>query len=348
MKVKKRLFAGMLALAMLLSLNVTAFAESGPTPTKEMEIKLTKDYEVRTGEEAVAPGEILTFGVRNYAVSDSSITDVSAMPKITVPAAEYEAGNTANITVNLPSYSKVGVYTYEITEIAGKSAGVTYDAIPIYLTVLVTRDEATNALKVAQYKFQKDEAGDKVDVGSGAAFTNSYVTGDLEITKQVTGNMGDTTDKYFKFTVTLTGEDGKTYADSYAITGGSSAENPKSIVFDETTGTATIYLKHGETVTIQDLPDGMKYQVVEDDYSGEQYTTTVNGESGRDSGTITSDFASELTVTGEKATVSFVNDKTDENIDTGVYLDNLPYIIVFAGVLAAVAVLVIRRRRVDD
>ena len=88
MKVKKRLFAGMLALAMLLSLNVTAFAESGPTPTKEMEIKLTKDYEVRTGEEAVAPGEILTFSVSNYAVSDSSITDVSAMPKITVPAAE--------------------------------------------------------------------------------------------------------------------------------------------------------------------------------------------------------------------------------------------------------------------
>lgn len=43
-----------------------------------------------------------------------------------------------------------------------------------------------------------------------------------------------------------------------------------------------------------------------------------------------------------------MNDKTDESIDTGVYLDNLPYIIVFAGVLAAVAVLVIRRRRVDD
>ena len=348
MKVKKRLFAGMLALAMLLSLNVTAFAESGPTPTEEKPITLTKKYEVRKDEEAVAPGETLTFSVRNYAVSDSSITDVSAMPKITVPAAEYEAGNTANITVNLPSYSKVGVYTYEITEIAGKSAGVTYDAIPIYLTVLVTRDEATNALKVAQYKFQKDEAGDKVDVGSGAAFTNSYVTGDLEITKLVTGNMGDTTDKYFKFTVTLTGKDGKTYAGSYAITGGSYAENPESIVFNGTTGTATIYLKHGDTVTVQDLPDGMNYQVVEDDYSGEQYTTTVNGESGRDSGIITSDFASELTVTGEKETVSFENNKTDDNIDTGVYLDNLPYIIVFAGVLAAVAVLVIRRRRVDD
>ena len=348
MKAKKRLFAGMLALAMLLSLNVTAFAEGGPEPTEKMEIELTKKYEVRKDEEAVAPGETLTFSVSNYAVSDSSITDVSEMPEITVPAAEYEAGNTANITVNLPSYSKVGVYTYEITEIAGKSAGVTYDATPIYLTVLVTRNEETNALEVTQYKFKKGEAGAKVDVTDGAAFTNSYVTGDLEITKQVTGNMGDTTDKYFKFTVTLTGEDGKTYAGSYAIMGGSYAENPESIAFNGTTGTATIYLKHGDTVTIQDLPDGMKYQVVEDDYSGEQYTTTVNGEPGGDSGTITSDFASELTVTGEKATVSFVNDKTDENIDTGVYLDNLPYIIVFAGVLAAVAVLVIRRRRVDD
>ena len=348
MKVKKRLFAGMLALAMLLSLNVTAFAEGGPTPTEEMEITLTKDYEVRTGEEAVAPGETLTFNVTKYAVSDSSITNPAEMPEVTVDDAEYVAGNTANITVNLPSYSKVGVYTYEIKENKGQSAGVTYDAIPIYLTVLVTRDEATNALKVAQYKFQKDEAGDKVDVGSGAAFTNSYVTGDLEIKKQVTGNMGDTTDKYFEFTVTLTGEDGKTYAGSYAITGGSYAENPESIVFNGTTGTATIYLKHGDTVTVQDLPDGMNYQVVEDDYSGEQYTTTVNGKSGRDSGIITSDFASELTVTGEKETVSFVNDKTDESIDTGVYLDNLPYIIVFAGVLAAVAVLVIRRRRVDD
>ena len=347
MKVKKRLFAGMLALAMLLSLNVTAFAEGGPTPTEEMEITLTKDYEVRTGEEAVAPGETLTFNVTKYAVSDSSITNPAEMPEVTVDDAEYVAGNTANITVNLPSYSKVGVYTYEIKENKGQSAGVTYDATPIYLTVLVTRDEATNALKVTQYGFKKGVAGDKVDVGSGAAFTNSYVTGDLEIKKQVTGNMGDM-DKYFKFTVTLTGEAGKNYADSYKITGGSYVGNPESIVFNETTGKAVIYLRHGETVTIQDLPNGMKYQVVEDDYSGEQYTTTVNEASDRDSGIITSAFASDLTKAEEKDTVSFVNSKTNEDIDTGVYLDNLPYIIVFAGVLAAVAVLVIRRRRVDD
>ena len=33
-------------------------------------------------------------------------------------------------------------------------------------------------------------------------------------------------DKYFEFTVQLTGEEGKTYQDSYAITGGSYDANP--------------------------------------------------------------------------------------------------------------------------
>ena len=38
-----------------------------------------------------------------------------------------------------------------------------------------------------------------------------------------------TSDKYFEFTVQLTGEEGKTYQDSYAITGGSYDANPASI-----------------------------------------------------------------------------------------------------------------------
>ena len=36
-------------------------------------------------------------------------------------------------------------------------------------------------------------------------------------------------DKYFEFTVQLTGEEGKTYQDSYAITGGSYDANPASM-----------------------------------------------------------------------------------------------------------------------
>ncbi|MFR9067194.1 MAG: hypothetical protein ACLVJH_10105 [Faecalibacterium prausnitzii] len=36
-------------------------------------------------------------------------------------------------------------------------------------------------------------------------------------------------EKYFKFTVQLTGEEGKTYQDSYAITGGSYDANPDSV-----------------------------------------------------------------------------------------------------------------------
>ena len=46
-------------------------------------------------------------------------------------------------------------------------------------------------------------------------------------------------------------------------------------------------------------------------------------------------------------TATFTNTKGGD-IDTGVYLDNLPYLLVFAGVLAIAAVFVVRRRRFED
>ena len=46
--------------------------------------------------------------------------------------------------------------------------------------------------------------------------------------------------------------------------------------------------------------------------------------------------------------VEFTNDKNKGDIDTGVYLDNLPYILVFAGVLAIAVVFAVRRRRFED
>ncbi len=48
----------------------------------------------------------------------------------------------------------------------------------------------------------------------------------------------------------------------------------------------------------------------------------------------------------EAKTAAFTNTKTGD-IDTGVYLDNLPYILVFAGVLA-IDVFIVRRRRFED
>ena len=351
MKARKRLFAGFLALAMLLCMNLTVFAEGEPTPVTPGSQNLVKTYEVREGERAIAPAEKIEFEVEKVSVEDSSISQTKDMPTVTVTDVNYNGeNNSAQITVSFEQFSKVGVYTYRITEKSGKNAGVTYDKTPVYLTVIVTRNESNNTLE-AECLFKKGEAGEKGDVSDGGVFVNKYVTGDLSITKTVTGKFGETTNTYFNFTVKLKGEEGLSYASSYAITGGSSAAgNPGTISFNNETkiGTVNLKLKHGDTVTIEDLPDGMTYCVTEGDYSGDGYTTTINDEEGRTTGEIKADFEDNLSVEGVKASVTCVNDKDGSTVDTGVYLDNLPYIIVFAGVLAAVAVLVIRRRRVDD
>ena len=54
------------------------------------------------------------------------------------------------------------------------------------------------------------------------------------------------------------------------------------------------------------------------------------------------------TTNSEKATQAFVNDKSSE-IDTGVNLTTLPYILVFAGVIViAGAAFITRRRKYED
>ena len=77
----------------------------------------------------------------------------------------------------------------------------------------------------------------------------------------------------------------------------------------------------------------MSYTVAEESYADDKYVTTSEGATG----------------TVEEATQSaeFVNTKEGE-IDTGINLDSLPYLIVFAGVLAAAVVVFARRRRTDD
>ena len=105
--------------------------------------------------------------------------------------------------------------------------------------------------------------------GKSDTFTNTYSAGALSISKTVDGNMGDH-DKYFEFTITLTGEEGKTYADSYAITGGTYDKNPETISVN---GEAvTVMLKDGDTINIANLPYGVSYTVVETDANADGYT----------------------------------------------------------------------------
>mgnify|MGYP001454078581 CR=1 FL=1 len=101
-----------------------------------------------------------------------------------------------------------------------------------------------------------------------AEFTNTREIGSLTISKTVVGNGGDP-NKVFDFTVTFTNAP---YIYPYVGSGGAA---------DGTiTSGQTIQLKHGQSITINDLPKGATYSVVEADYSAEGYTTTYSGAAG--------------------------------------------------------------------
>ena len=216
----------------------------------------------------------------------------------------------------------MGVYTYIIHEVAGNSAGVTYygDAILLRVTVI----EQDGKLRIAAVHTEDPEStdGDKKD-----DFDNRYSAGELEVHKDVEGIMGNK-DKYFEFTVQLTGEEGKVYQDSYAITGGSYDANPASIEIrpGETTE-ATFYLKDGDTIHIENLPYGVEYKVSETPVA--DYVTTETGTEG------------EVDEAVEQA--SFTNTKGG-TVDAGVVLDSAPYLFTLTGAAGVGLLLTLRRR----
>lgn len=328
MKRVKRLFACVLALTMMFGLSATAFAaDKVQTPANGGTVTFEKEYNL-VGQ-GTSPAETFNFTIAKAGVTDGGVNAASqSTPEVgEVTYTQGEAGSNTKkkaVTVTLPTYTSVGVYSYTISETAGTTAGVTYDATPV--TMKVTVIDNNGALEIAAVTFTKNDK----KLNNEAAFTNTYSAGQLDVSKTVTGNLGDRS-KYFEFKVTLTGVTGKTYGESYAVSGGSSeANNPTSIKIDEET---TFKLKHGDTIHIANLPYGVSYTVEEKDYSADKYTTTKTGDTG--------------SINADSQTAAFTNDKSSE-IDTGVYLSNLPYILIFAGVLAIAAVFVVRRRRFED
>ena len=341
MKKTKKLLACLIAAATMFTMGSTAFAEETvnkvQTPV-EGKVQFTKEYKL-IGEGS-SPAEIFNFTIENAGVADAAEkVNVENMPTPTVETVSYtkkdgatKTGNKKTVDVTLPGYESVGVYTYTIKEKAGTTAGVDYDTNSVTMKVTVVNGKTLGTFKVESVSFAKN--GNKL-ANDEAAFNNTYTANKLEVSKQVTGNLGDKS-KYFDFTITLTGKDEKTAYDEegYTVFGGSYAENPKSIKVGET---KAFKLRHDDTIIIENLPKDVTYTVTET--AVDKYTTTVNGKD---------DNKAEGTTTSDKATQAFVNNKGGE-VDTGINLTTLPYILVFSGVIViAGAAFITRRRRYED
>lgn len=324
----EKLLAGVLSISLAMGVSVMpAFAASGETYADMDSVVIKKNYEL-ANTDTISPEETFTFTIDPVTVTDASegIEAADYRPIVgDVTYAQGEAGSaskTKKIEIKLPEYESVGVYTYIIHEVEGNSAGVTYygDAILLRVTVI----EQDGKLRIAAVHTEDPESTGE---GKKDDFDNLYSAGKLEVHKDVEGIMGNK-DKYFKFTVQLTGEEGKTYQDSYAITGGSYDANPDSIeIWPGETTEATFYLKDDDTIHIENLPYGVEYKVSETPVA--DYATTETGTEG------------EVDAAVEQA--NFTNTKGG-TVDAGVVLDSAPYLFTLTGAAGVGLLLTLRRR----
>ena len=135
MKKMKKVFAGFLAAAMMLSLSVTAFASESEDEVVDntSTVTITKIYDA-TNTGTTSPEETFAFTIeKGYVNGDDTIyftdtassvtTDNMPIPTIITAltfakGAAGSANNTQNITVTLPAYTSVGIYYYTIKETA--------------------------------------------------------------------------------------------------------------------------------------------------------------------------------------------------------------------------------------
>lgn len=318
----KKLISILLALVFVFSMATVAFADENTStkPTDQATVNIEKVYTLVGA--GTSPAETFTLEQVRSRVVDGEATSAPDLESITgasfAEGAATAAGAKANIVVTLPQYSSVGIYEYTLAEVTTEqTAGVDYRSENIKLVVTVVNDNGSK-LRIAGVHTETEDGAAK-----SGSFGNTYSAGALKVMKTVEGNLGDR-DKYFEFKVTLNGVQGKKYAESFAVGSTSYSRNPSSIGIGTET---TFLLKHGETLTISNIPYGVSYTVSETVVEG--YTTTKTGDTG--------------TINAAEQTASFTNTKTG-TVDTGISLDSVPFILILA-VCAGAAVLFVTKRR---
>ena len=175
---------------------------------------------------------------------------------------------------------------------------ITIEGIPANVTYTVTETEANDYI----ITFDGDKGTILANNTATAAFTNTRdVFQSLTVKKTVGGADGDK-EKSWEFTIELKNADGMALNGRFNYKGG----NIEGVIPPEdgtltfgNDGKATIQLKHGQKITIENIPVNVTYTVTETEAGEDGYVTTPDG--GAASGEIKA---------GTDATASFTNSKT--------------------------------------
>ena len=235
-----------------------------------------------------------------------------------------------------------------MTETASNKAGVTTHADDMLLKVSVIYNDAGTALeeKYAFYTAMDDKGEGKGTKNS--AVENTYSAGSLEVKKVVTGNLGDK-NKKFNVTVTFTAPTGKTVAEDISYVENRETKTIKPSDWKDGVAKAEIAVAHNDTITFTNIPYDVTYTVVEDDYTKAADGTTKDYDEAQYAAV---DSDTEKGTVGKidtaNETMTITNNKGDNHIDTGVILDNAPYMLMLAVVAGGAMMLVIKKRREEE
>ena len=363
MKLKK-LFAGIVAVAMMATMAIPVFAtETDAAASKKSvnngepvtSVTLKKVYDVKSGT-APADEVTITLAPSTTAPTNSSATS-NPMPRKTEYKATISSASTKTSfdfeTIDLTQFgfSAPGHYYYTLTETAGNKQGVEYQNDVVYMTVSVTNkiDDQGNIVDVGEgedkfeYVVALRKNGEKIE--DSEAFTNEYNAGSMEVTKVVRGD-GSDRDKTFYFKATFTKTNGKTVSGITVKAPNAAEAAALNLDFGEG-NTAVYYFSEGhkQTTTFANIPYDVNVKIEE--LQEDKGAAVVNNQLG--------DYT--VTYTNENKTFGKGNDKVQGtvateienkstvNVDTGVILDNAPYIALLTIVAAGAVVMIIKKRR---
>ena len=265
---------------------------------------------------------------------------------MTIAQAEYGQGNATVdgsdkvlAVSHTAAFPNVGVYYYTVTENASTYAGVTTHTGNMLLKVTVAYDDHDQLTETYAFYTATNENGE----GKGTknqAVENTYSAGTLDVSKKVTGSLGDK-NKKFDVTVTFTAPAGKTVEAPITYTENDVEKKIEKADWVKSVATATIHLAHGEHIVFNNIPYDVTYAVEEADY-------TSDAAGGYEAAKYTfSDKGDIKKLDSAAETVEILN-KNGASVDTGVILDNAPYMLMLAVVAGGAMMLVIKKRREEE